>query len=145
MGRSMEPLIRQGAKLVINMSPSEYALGDVVLFSRHNKLSAHRIISSTGKTVKKYLTKGDNNSYVDEWLSKKSLIGRIEAIVYPSYTITLHRSLTLSSCLFLLYSWATLCCPWLLRWDVLTHVSLFKKLYRLIVTSDFSLTAFRSH
>ncbi len=142
----MEPLIRRGAKLVINMSPVRYSVGDIVLFFRHNKPSAHRIILSNGKTVKRYLTKGDNNPYVDEWIAKRQIVGRIETIVYPSYVIDLRHHENFLSYIFLVYSWCTIRCPFLLRWGLFARIMLFKKLYRLILlASGFRLTAFHSH
>lgn len=60
---SMEPTFETGS-LVYVVETDDYAVGDVVTFSRENTVVTHRIV---GVTHAGFVTKGDANAAADPW------------------------------------------------------------------------------
>lgn len=82
VGTSMEPDIRSGDVVVIQRQP-DYAVGDVVAFRAGNLAGSvvlHRII---GVADGRYVLKGDNNRFIDEYQpTRDEVLGR-SVIVVP--------------------------------------------------------------
>lgn len=77
LGNSMEPTYSSG-DLVLTVKTGDYELGDVIVFTpepgHHNVV--HRIVS--GDEVSGYMTQGDNNDFVDPWVSNShSILGEV--------------------------------------------------------------------
>jgi signal peptidase len=74
---SMEPNISVN-DLVITKKQASYNKGEVILFHSTTALVTHRIVE-----VKKnrYLTKGDANNTVDEWLDKSRIEGKVVFVI----------------------------------------------------------------
>lgn len=70
MGKSMSPLLNEKMKIRI-IRKEKYALGDLVLYSKLNKLILHRIIEINGAA---YRVKGDN-TLSNDVIRTKQIIG----------------------------------------------------------------------
>jgi len=90
-GNSMNPLIKHGCQLVIQTQIKPLHPGDIVVLRTAKRFLAHRVIE-----IKKqgfthaYLLKGDNNHRADGWFRSNQIVGRVEKIVYPNYSIDLN-------------------------------------------------------
>ena len=76
-GDSMYPLLKSGQIVSVKKS-SFYDINDIVVINRLDHFIVHRVIDilETDKT-KYFLTKGDNNSFVDRWFAFKYIIGKV--------------------------------------------------------------------
>ncbi|RLI84741.1 signal peptidase I [Archaeoglobales archaeon] len=77
-GTSMYPLIKPGDYLLIDTSPEDLKVGDIIVYYYQGKFVGHRII---GITDEGYITKGDNNPQPDPVVKKSMIIGEIDKIV----------------------------------------------------------------
>jgi signal peptidase len=88
---SMEPKINTGSLIIINKNVdySKLEVGDIITYRSpqdYNMLITHRIneINVKNSTVK-YLTKGDNNKYIDNYYIKSySILGKYENISFKN-------------------------------------------------------------
>lgn len=134
-GWSMAPLIKPGCQLVVDFKNKNYHLGDVVIFSKENRFLAHRIIN-LNKQKKLFLLKGDNNPSLDGWIRSQKILGRIEKIIYPNYTINLlSRKNQILKYLFVIYSRLNYYVPSFLAIRDLYKISLLKIVYRFLIES----------
>ena len=76
-GKSMEPTLEPGG-IVIHSEQDSYEVGEIIVFYDGEKQIGHRIIDETPRG---FVTKGDNNSYVDYTLVTEDMI-RGEIIYY---------------------------------------------------------------
>lgn len=86
LGGANTYVVTRGASMLPTMHPNDlavarkadgYAIGDIVAYHdpRMNRLIMHRIVASTGD---RYLTKGDNNGFVDSYApSQADIVGRL--------------------------------------------------------------------
>ena len=134
-GGSMIPLIKEGSQLEVNLKPQQkIQTGDIVLFFKKGKLAAHRIIQKSGS---KLILKGDNNRQNDGSFTSKNILGKIEKIIYPNYTINLNAAKNqLLKHFFVLYSRSNQKLPFLLKIKKLYHFPLLKSGYRCLLKSS---------
>ncbi len=70
---SMEPTIKVGDIIVIDVEDKDYKIGDIITFSKDNSFVTHRIISLDGDYL---TTKGDNiNNTEDDPISLNQILG----------------------------------------------------------------------
>lgn len=76
-GNSMYPTYKDGDVVFIK-SASFYNINDVVVIKCKDCSIIHRIIKvmNTADNVL-YLTKGDNNPFIDRWYSSQNIIGKV--------------------------------------------------------------------
>ncbi len=74
----MEPTLKKGMRLNVSPSTDTLTPGNIIVYTRKNKIIAHRIVRQAvinGSTF--FLVKGDNNELMDGWIQKKDIIGKI--------------------------------------------------------------------
>lgn len=90
-GDSMTPFIESGARIILDMSPKHvYRTGDIVAYiGSKGSLVVHRIIylPSSSSVRGTYMLKGDHNKGADRYVYPRRIVGKVQRIVYPSYTI----------------------------------------------------------
>ncbi len=89
-GFSMWPFIKPGSRLVVEHNLNKIRLGEIVVFHHQDRLIAHRVVKRIKKTplFSLYLTKGDFNKQFDQLvLSKENILGKVEKIITPVFTI----------------------------------------------------------
>ncbi len=78
-GSSMLPAIRPGDVLLIRRGGFRTArVGDVVLFQRHRRFFAHRVVSRTAHNL---VTQGDGIGACDSPVAGSELLGRVHGVV----------------------------------------------------------------
>jgi hypothetical protein len=82
-GLSMLPSVWPGDVLFIERREMrEIAAGDIVLFARHGKLVAHRLLYRTAVADQPYaITRGDGLLSLDDPVSPEELLGRVRHIL----------------------------------------------------------------
>lgn len=79
-GNSMYPTLMDHDIVVVNEC-SEYDINDIIVINCKNFLIIHRVIQiKVMKDGEYYLTKGDNNNFIDRWHAKKEIIGKVVKI-----------------------------------------------------------------
>jgi len=82
-GKSMLPAIKEGDTITINKNIDNLKYGDIILYynpsNQDDIYVLHRIISSVKDNM--FLTKGDNNRYVDQPVRKSYIIGKAILII----------------------------------------------------------------
>lgn len=134
-GDSMNPFIKKGCSLTINTQLEQFSLGDIVVFFSKGKMIAHRIIRiKPSRKGREYILKGDNSSWTDEIVHNEEIVGRVEEIVFPEYTIDLNtRQNQVVKLLFVLYSRLNLKFPFLLNLRKLYKIPFLKRFYRFLI------------
>jgi len=81
-GRSMRPLIREGMTVHVEpLDPERARVGDVIAFTLHGRLVAHRVIGFTGGASGRTLrTKGDARAAADPPVHAGDVIGRVRRV-----------------------------------------------------------------
>lgn len=76
-GNSMYPALSDGDLISIKRF-GEYQVNDIVVINCNDHLVIHRVIhhKSMHNTIY-YLTKGDNNNFIDRWFPCKSIVGKV--------------------------------------------------------------------
>lgn len=93
-GWSMLPAVWPGDTLELERTArSELSAGDIVLFTRHRRLFAHRVTASSGNAIR---TRGDAMSRPEPVVTEDQLLGRVSSIVRDGRRIPPRRNLTLS-------------------------------------------------
>lgn len=84
-GRSMEPTIPKGARLVVSHAPESLAPGDVVVFKNRDHLTAHRIVEilDSEDGCRRYVTRGDANEEHDEPIAEPLILGKVLEVRHP--------------------------------------------------------------
>ena len=94
-GSSMLPAIRPDDMLLIRRCRIEQASpGDVVLYIRHRRLFAHRVISRCGTWL---VTQGDGIGEPDPSVTADELLGKVIRVMRRGKTIRHQSKLTLSA------------------------------------------------
>lgn len=77
-GNSMFPLYRDGDIVFIH-SCQDYQINDIVVVIRPEHFIVHRLINKMTSTSGEdyFLTKGDNNNYVDRWYPRKYILAKV--------------------------------------------------------------------
>ncbi len=70
---SMSPEIKIDDFLFVKKF-DDYQVGDVIAFESDNKIITHRIISKTNKNI---ITKGDQNTQIDDPITENQILGKI--------------------------------------------------------------------
>jgi len=78
VGTSMYPTIHPGDYLLIDTTPEDLKIGEIVVYYRNGELIGHRIIRIYGDT---YILKGDNNPVIDLPAYKSQIVGEVEQII----------------------------------------------------------------
>ncbi len=76
-GDSMFPCMRPGDVLSISRSGEAIREGDVVVFERHRRLVAHRVVDCTGAFI---ITRGDRLRHSDQPVPRSAILGRVCSI-----------------------------------------------------------------
>lgn len=85
IGSSMLPAIWPGDILSIHPCGSaEAGLGDIVLFTRHGRMFAHRVVSRSGECL---VTQGDGVPEPDPPVKPGELVGRVFEIIRRGKTL----------------------------------------------------------
>ena len=79
IGNSMRPCIRHGNRLHVELRPTRFRLGDVLIRRQQGKLIAHRLIAVRGEML---LLRGDANVVPDPPVLKNQIIGRVTGVEY---------------------------------------------------------------
>lgn len=82
-GNSMFPLIKHNNIVIIEINnKTVYKKKDIILFSVNDKYFIHRIIYTEKVRRNYFLTKGDNNKSLDNWLVEDcDIIGKVVAVL----------------------------------------------------------------
>jgi len=81
-GWSMYPTIKDDDYLVIDTTPEDLKVGDIIVYVHNGELIGHRIIKITKKG---YIVKGDNNPAPDPWIVKRDeIIGEVDWIIHET-------------------------------------------------------------
>lgn len=73
----MYPTLLEGDIVTVDAC-SHYQVNDVLVVNVKENLMIHRVIDiKTINNMVYYLTKGDNNSFIDRWQSQKSILGKV--------------------------------------------------------------------
>lgn len=80
MGWSMYPTMRPGdTAIVCAVKPDDCSLGDILVFKSDQHLIAHRLVEIRYIDGKRFfITRGDNNRFLDKPFSETYLLGRIQ-------------------------------------------------------------------
>lgn len=78
---SMEPTLETGSLLYV-VETGDYAVGDVVTFTRDGSVVTHRIVDETGE---EFVTKGDANAERDPWRVAREEIRGEAVLSVPLY------------------------------------------------------------
>jgi len=140
-GFSMHPIIKDNCRLVVNLYPKKYFLGDIVIYFRKKTITAHRIIkiksigNKKGNCKKIFTIKGDNLSVIDGNFQKENFLGKVETILYPTYKINLNskKNIVLKY-FFVIYSIINLKIPFVRRLKKISNFKKVKNLYRSLVS-----------
>lgn len=104
---SMEPMIKPGDVILVKkIDGNEAKLGDVIQFRKDNILISHRIMEVIEEdNVKKYITKGDNNSVEDsDPVLPEQIKGKIIKVVpkigWPTLLIKSKKDIPLEQVVF---------------------------------------------
>jgi signal peptidase I len=90
MGCSMLPAIQPGDVLDVHRRPfDELQVGEIVVFLREGKLTAHRIIRILGEHL---VTRGDSLPTADLPVRFSEVIGRVEGIARDGHPVSLEFS-----------------------------------------------------
>jgi len=82
MGWSMLPAVWPGDTLVVERVGGDVvSAGDIILFSRHQRLFAHRVVAKEGIGAAGILTRGDAMPQADPPVADGDLLGRVCAIL----------------------------------------------------------------
>lgn len=93
-GSSMLPAIRPGDILQIRKCRTEETgPGDIVLFTRHRRLFAHRVVARAGAGL---VTQGDAIAVPDPSVSASELLGKVTHVSRRGASIRNHSELTIS-------------------------------------------------
>ena len=81
VGNSMQPTIRNGDIVIVNVIPySDFQIGDIIAFWRNPRnIVVHRIVSRDYKR-KQFITKGDGNWSIDYPVKPKAILGKVFSI-----------------------------------------------------------------
>jgi signal peptidase I len=84
-GRSMEPMIPRGARLVVSHAPESLVPGDIVVYKNRDHLTAHRIVEilEAQDGARQYRTKGDANDETDPPIAEPLILGKVMEILRP--------------------------------------------------------------
>jgi len=84
-GGSMEPLIRDGDWLQVDLDLPRLEPGDVVVFRNRQEIVVHRVmeIHQTGESGFRFATKGDRLPWWDGWIPASRLVGRVQTVCSP--------------------------------------------------------------
>jgi len=88
-GTSMLPTIKGGVKIgsivmegdyvVLDTTPEDLKVGDIIAYTHDNMIIGHRIIKIIDDG---YICKGDNNPWPDPWIVKKNkVMGEVEWVI----------------------------------------------------------------
>ena len=80
-GWSMLPTVMPGDTLIVEKVPGEISRGDIVLFSRNQRLFAHRVVSTPTGQRDHVITQGDGMLRPDPPVASSELLGRVSLIV----------------------------------------------------------------
>lgn len=76
-GNSMYPTFKEGDIVYVKAMPY-YNIDDIVVVNEIDSKFIHRILKIRYKGKEKYyLTKGDNNTFLDRWYREKNIIGKV--------------------------------------------------------------------
>jgi hypothetical protein len=91
-GSSMLPAIWPGDVLLIHhCNPEVAGVGDIVLFTRHSRLFAHRVVSRSGDGL---VTQGDGMAAADPFVSASELLGRVVQVWRRGKSVQTRSKLT---------------------------------------------------
>jgi len=79
-GKSMYPTLVDGDMLTVEKQ-GEYQEGDILVVNNRDGLMVHRAIMKknfNGKVF--YLTKGDNNPFIDRWQLQEKIVGKVVGV-----------------------------------------------------------------
>lgn len=89
-GWSMFPVVRPGDVLIVDHTGrSGVVSGDIVLFTRDQRLFAHRVVANRGSGI---LTRGDAMPAPDPPVAESELLGRVSSIVRDGKRILPRRT-----------------------------------------------------
>ena len=90
-GWSMLPTVWPGDILIVERVESAEVLeGDIVLFVRHRRLTAHRVVKNHSSTM---VTRGDSMRAPDPPVSENEFLGRVSSIVRNDRNINPRKAL----------------------------------------------------
>ena len=77
LGNSMYPTLLNNDVVSVIVC-EEYCVNDILVVNCIDHLMIHRIIKTQMRNDEMYyLTKGDNNNFIDRWCSSKAVIGKV--------------------------------------------------------------------
>jgi signal peptidase I len=89
LGSSMMPSILPGDTLrVERCNGDDVRVGDVVMFTRHGRLFAHRVVSRVDGTL---VTKGDSLDSSDGPVAPSEFLGRVISVEQPAFVSRIVR------------------------------------------------------
>jgi hypothetical protein len=86
-GTSMLPSIKPADSLLVRAVEFEHiGVGDVVLFGRHGRLFAHRVVQADADAGV-VLTRGDAHSHLDPPVAAAMVLGRVEGLLRNGHPV----------------------------------------------------------
>ena len=79
---SMEPALKVGS-FILTKTESDYSVGDIITFNVNNNIVTHRIQSIMYDDGKAFVTKGDANEEVDNWIVEPDSIVGTSVMTVP--------------------------------------------------------------
>jgi len=80
-GWSMLPTVMPGDTLIVERVSGEVSRGEIVLFSRNQRLFAHRVVSTPVDGPGLIITQGDGMPHPDPPVAASELLGKVSRIV----------------------------------------------------------------
>jgi signal peptidase I len=94
-GSSMVPTVHPGDLVLISHCAAEQANpGDVILFMRHRRLFAHRVVSLDGPAL---VTQGDSVAHPDPRVMPHELLGKVTRVTRHEKIVSQPSKLTLQA------------------------------------------------
>jgi hypothetical protein len=88
-GTSMQPLIREGDRLLVSYHLDSVRRGSILLFSQGDRLIAHRLLKVLPGSPPLFITKGDHGWSFDAPVRADKLVGQVIALQKQGRVIAL--------------------------------------------------------
>ncbi|MGZ8501529.1 MAG: S24/S26 family peptidase [Candidatus Limnocylindrales bacterium] len=80
-GVSMRPLVGPGGRMLVEFGASPTRIGEIVVFERHGRIVAHRLVGSRRRGGREQLiVKGDAEAYFDPPIGRDDVLGVVRGV-----------------------------------------------------------------
>lgn len=90
-GFSMWPFLKSGEQILVKkVSAENLKIGDIMLYRVNDRMICHRLVRKVSKEGEYlFYTQGDTSLKIDNPVSEKALIGRVEVILKKNHILNL--------------------------------------------------------